>query len=327
MPLSTAALESLWPWLLFTGAVLALLALDLLVFHRKAHEVSRREALVWSVFWIALALTFNAGVYWQRGAEIGLQWTTGYLIEYSLSIDNLFVFLLTFQALKIPPVYQHRLLFWGVLGALVMRAALIGVGGVLIEQFHAVLYVFGAILIVTAIKLWRDEQHVPSADGSRLIRFVRRFVPVTDSFEGQKFFVRRAGVLYMTPLFVALLLIEGADLVFAVDSVPAIFAVTSDPFIVFTAAISALLGLRSLYFVLSGYIAGLVYLRLALMLILLFVGMKLLLVDLVHIPALLSLGVIVGILGVAALASVWAKPKPAHATVTKAAEPEEASHR
>ena len=301
------------PWVIFTAAVLVLLTLDLLVFHRSAHEVSRREALAWSAFWVALALVFNAGVYWRMGAEVGLQWTTGYLIEYSLSIDNLFVFLLTFQALKIPAVYQHRLLFWGVIGALVMRAVLIAVGGALIANFYPVLYIFGALLIVTAIKLWREEQHVTSTGDSRLIQFVRRFMPITDELAGQNFFVRRAGVRHMTPLFVALLLIEAADVVFAVDSVPAIFAVTSDPFIVFTATIAALLGLRSLYFVLSGYLGGLVYLRLALMFILMFVGMKLLLIDLFHVPALISLGVIVGILTVAVIASMLSTPKPSPA--------------
>ncbi|MCC6385958.1 MAG: TerC family protein [Dehalococcoidia bacterium] len=294
----------LLPWALFLGFVGAMLALDLGVFHRDAHEVHRREALTWSAVWIGLAVLFNIGVYVTMGGDRGLEWTTGYLIEKSLSVDNVFVFLLIFATFSVPKAYQHRVLFWGIVGALVMRAVLIAVAGVLLTTLHVVIYLFGAFLIFTGIKFLRDQEHAPDIDKNKLVRFARRFRPVTESYEGQRFFTRRNGILYMTPLFLVLLLIESTDLVFAVDSIPAIYAVTDDPFIVFTSNIFAILGLRALYFVLAGYLAGLAYLKPALAAILVFVGTKMLVIDLYKVPALASLGVIITILAVAIAASV-----------------------
>jgi len=234
----------------------------------------------------------------------GLQWTPGYLIEKSLSVDNVFIFLLTFTTLAVPPAYQHQLLFWGVMGALVMR-------GVLIDRLHVVVYVFGALLVVSGLKFLRAQQHAPEPAHSWLIRLVGRVFPVTPGYEGPRFFLRRGGVLYMTPLFVALLMVEGADLVFAVDAIPAIYAITDDPFIVYTSNVATMLRLRALYFVLSGYLGRFIYLRPPLAAILVFVGVKMLLVDVVHVPPAVSLGVIVGILAVAVAASLLRRPAPA----------------
>ena len=290
------------PWAMFLAFVAGMLAVDLGVFHRNAHEVTRREALAWSAVWIGLAIVFNIGVYVFQGSERGLQWTTGYLIEKSLSVDNVFVFLLIFSMFAVPAQYQHRVLFWGIVGALVMRGILIMVGAALLDAAHFVIYVFGAFLILTGIKFLRDDgEHAPSLERNWLVRAARRIRPVTAGYEGQRFFVRRGGVLYLTPLFLVLLLIESTDLVFAVDSIPAIFAVTDDPFIVFTSNIFAILGLRALYFVLSGYLAGLAYLKPALAAVLVFVGTKMVLADVYKIDPLVSLVVIALILGVSVL--------------------------
>jgi len=293
------------PWAIFLAFVFGMLALDLGVFHRDAHAVSRKEALAWSVVWIGLAIVFNIGIYVFQGSERGLEWTTGYLIEKSLSVDNVFVFLLIFSTFAVPDAYQHRVLFWGILGALVMRALLIAAAGLLLGTLHFVVYLFGAFLIFTGFRFLRSDDEVPSLEQNKLVRIARRLRPVTEGYEGQSFFVRRKGLLYMTPLFLVLLLVESTDLVFAVDSIPAIYAVTSDPFIVFTSNVFAILGLRALYFVLAGYLSGLVYLKPALAGILVFVGGKMLLVDIYHIPSLASLAVIVGILGTAIAASIW----------------------
>jgi tellurite resistance protein TerC len=303
-------MTELLPWLIFGGIVAGMLALDLGVFHREAHVVSRREALAWSAAWITLALAFNAGVFFFRGSDAGVEWLTGYLIEKSLSVDNVFVFLLIFSAFAVPPVYQHRVLFWGILGALVMRAVLIAAAGLLITTLHFVIYVFGAFLIFTGIKFLRDQEHAPDLEKNRFVRLARRLFPVTAGYEGQRFFLRRNGVLFATPLFLVLVLVESTDLVFAVDSIPAIYAVTSDPFIVFTSNIFAILGLRALYFVLAGYLGGLRFLKPALAAILVFVGSKMLLADLYKVPALASLAVIVAVLGIA-LAASWRWPRPA----------------
>jgi tellurite resistance protein TerC len=294
------------PWVVFLAFVAGMLALDLGVFHRNAHEVSRREALAWSAVWIGLAIVFNIGVYAFQGSDKGLEWTTGYLIEKSLSVDNVFVFLLIFSMFAVPSQFQHRVLFWGIVGALFMRAILIFAGAALLDAAHVVIYIFGGFLIFTGIKFLRDKgDHVPSLDSNWLVRLARRIRPVTDAYDGQKFFVRREGVLYLTPLFLVLLLIESTDLVFAVDSIPAIFAVTKDPFIVFTSNIFAILGLRALYFVLSGYLAGLAYLKPALAAILVFVGTKMVLADVYKIDPLVSLVVIALILAGAIVASLW----------------------
>ena len=312
----------LLPWLGFLVLVGGLLALDLGVFHRDAHEVQRREALMWSAVWIGLALLFNAGVFIFMGTQSGVEWFTGYVIEKSLAIDNVFVFLLIFATFAVPPQYQHRVLFWGIVGAIFMRAALIGFAGVLLGTFHFIIYLFGAFLIFTGLRFLKGGHEAPSLETNRLVRLVRRFFPVTDEYEGQKFMVRRNGVLYLTPLFLVLILIETSDLVFAVDSIPAIYAVTNDPFIVFTSNIFAILGLRALYFVLAGYLAGLRYLKPGLAAVLMFVGTKMILVDIYKIPSLVSLGVIITILAVAVLASLRARP----AKVTDYAEANVEAH-
>jgi len=298
-------LIDLLPWAAFLAMVGIMLALDLGVFHRNAHEVGRREALIWSVVWIGLGLVFNAGVYLFSGTSRGLEWTTGYLIEKSLAVDNVFVMLLIFSTFAVPAMYQHRVLFWGIVGALFMRAILIAFAGLLLGTLHWVIYIFGAFLIVTGLKFLRDQEHVPDLNRNWLVRVARRFLPVTESYEGQRFLVRRGGVLLATPLFLVLLLVESTDLVFAVDSIPAIYAVTDDPFIVFTSNVLAILGLRALYFVLAGYLAGLAYLKPALAAILVFVGTKMLLLDVVKVPALVSLAVIIAILAIAVAASLW----------------------
>lgn len=289
----------LLPWILFMAFVLGMLALDLGVFHRNAHEIHRREALAWSAVWIGLAIAFNIGIYYFQGSEKGLEWTTGYLIEKSLSVDNVFVFLLIFSTFAVPAQYQHRVLFWGIIGALIMRGVMIAIGAQLLEWSHFVIYIFGGFLILTGLKFLRDTQEEPSLERNLLVRAVRRVWPVTEGYEGQKFFFRRNGVLLATPLLLVLVLIESTDLVFAVDSIPAIFAVTEDPFIVFTSNVFAILGLRALYFVLSGYLSGLAYLKPALAGVLVFVGTKMIIADIYKIPSLVSLAVIATILFVA----------------------------
>ena len=300
-------LLDLLPWIGFLAMVGAMLALDLGVFHRDAHEVTRREALTWSAVWIGLSLAFNAGVFWLMGRQAGIEWFTGYVVEKSLAVDNVFVFLLIFSAFAVPAQYQHRILFWGIVGALIMRAILIAFAGVLLGSFHWMIYVFGAFLVVTGIRFLRGGHEVPSLAENKLVLLAKRFYPVTEGYEGQRFFVKRDGVRYITPLFLVLLVVETTDLVFAVDSIPAIYAITGDPFIVFTSNIMAVLGLRALYFVLAGYLAGLRYLKPGLAAVLVFVGAKMLLIDIYKMPTLVSLGVIVGILAVALVASILAQ--------------------
>ncbi len=294
----------LLPWALFTVFVVGVLALDLGVFHRDAHAVTRREALTWTGIWVGLALIFNVGVYIYRGPDAGFEWTTGYLIEQSLSVDNVFVWLLIFSRFGVPAAYQHRVLFWGIVGALVLRAIMIGFAGVLLGQLHWTIYVFGAFLIFTGFRIARGGHEEPDIEGNRLLKLVRRVYPVTPGYEGQSLTVVRNGVRYITPLFLVLVLIESTDLVFAVDSIPAIYAVTDDPFIVFTSNIFAILGLRSLFFVISGYLADLKFLTAALAAILTFVGTKMLLIDVYKIPSPVSLVVVTSILAVAVGASL-----------------------
>ncbi|HWQ14816.1 MAG TPA: TerC family protein [Roseiflexaceae bacterium] len=315
-------MDMLWLWVGFNLFVLAMLALDLGVFHRHAHEVSVREATVWSVVWIALALSFNGLIFlfWDRmmpgseysAREAGLAFLTGYLIEKSLSVDNIFVFVLIFSYFAVPAKYQHRVLFWGIIGALLMRGAMIGAGAVLIKQFHWIIWIFGAFLIVTGVRMAFHRQEEIHPEDNPLIRLFRRLVPVTKTYEGQKFFVRRGGVLMATPLFLVLLMVETTDLIFAVDSIPAIFAVTQDPFIVYTSNVFAILGLRALYFVLAGVVHRFHYLQLGLAAVLAFVGVKMLLPDasrlllggVYTIPTGVSLGVVALILAVAVAASL-----------------------
>jgi tellurite resistance protein TerC len=305
----------LWVWIGFNLFVLAMLALDLGVFHRNAHVVSIKEAAIWSVIWIGLALAFNALIYffWDRIApgsqytngEAGLAFLTGYLIEKSLSIDNIFVFVLLFTYFAVPAQYQHRVLFWGIIGALLMRGIMIALGAALIKEFHWIIYLFGAFLIVTGIKMARHRDQELHPEKNPLVRLLRRLMPVTEGYAGQKFFIRKAGVLMATPLFLVLLLVETTDLIFAVDSIPAIFAVTQEPFIVYTSNVFAILGLRSLYFVLADMIHKFHYLKLGLSAVLTFVGVKMLLTDTAwKIPTGFSLLVVASIIGVAIVASL-----------------------
>jgi tellurite resistance protein TerC len=296
---------SLWMWVAFNAFILAMLALDLGVFHRKSHEVSVREATVWSAVWIALSLVFNAGIYFFRGAEQGIQFFTGYLIEKSLSVDNIFVFALIFGFFAVPKLVQHRVLFWGILGALVLRAFFIMAGAALLERFHWIIYVFGAFLLFTGIKmaLYRNQEIHP--EHNPVLKLVRRLVPVTPSYREDHFWVREGGKWMATPLFLVLVLVETTDLIFAVDSIPAIFAVTRDPFLVYTSNVFAILGLRSLYFVLAGVMDKFVYLKPGLAAILVFVGGKMLATEVYKVPATVSLAVVAAILTVAVLASLW----------------------
>ena len=304
-------------WATFLGFVLLMLALDLGVFHRKAHAVSLQEAGLWSIVWVGLAMLFNAGLYVFFGPERALEFTTGFVMEKALAVDNIFVFVVLFAAFGIPAALQHRVLFWGVLGALVLRAGFVLAGGALLQRFHWMMYVFGALLALTGVKLLLQRQDAPDPAGPALVRWLKARLPMTKELHGERFFIRHAGRYLATPLFVALVAVEVTDLVFAVDSIPAVFAITSDPFIVFTSNIFAVLGLRSLYFLLAGVITRFVYLTAGLSLVLVFVGTKMLFKDLFHVPAVHSLGVIAGILGVAIAASWW-KPRtgtvPAPAT-------------
>ena len=301
-------MDQLWLWVGFTAFVLAMLAIDLGVFHRKAHEVSIREAATWSAVWVALALTFTYGVYRFMGTQAGLEFLTGYLIEKALSVDNIFVFVLVFSYLDVPLRYQHRVLFWGILGALVMRGAMIAAGAALIAEFHWIIYLFGAFLVFTGVRMAKHSGPAIDAEANPVIRLVRRFIPVTNANHGQKFFVREnvGGRMrrVATPLFVALVLVETTDLIFAVDSIPAIFAITTDPFLVYTSNVFAILGLRALYFLLAGVIHRFHYLKLGLSLVLIFVGAKMLLTDVYKLPIGLSLGVIALVLTIAVIASV-----------------------
>jgi tellurite resistance protein TerC len=307
--------ESVW-WIAFNGFVVGMLALDLGVFHRHAHEVKVREALGWTGVWISLALLFNLGLFlgWvgdyapAERREVALTFLTGYLIEYSLSVDNVFVFALLFGYFHVPPKYQHRVLFWGVLGAVVLRAILIFAGIALIREFHWVIYVFGAILIFSGYKMWHNHEVKIEPEKNPVLRLVRRLFPVATGEHGQKFFVRENGVLAVTPLFVVLLFVEWSDLIFAIDSIPAIFAITEDPFLVYTSNVMAILGLRSLYFALAGVMQKFHLLHYGLSVLLIFIGTKMLLVDVYKLPTTISLAVIAAILTVSVVASLaWPK--------------------
>jgi tellurite resistance protein TerC len=295
---------TIWLWIGFNIFVLAMFALDLGVFHRKAHAVSLKEASIWSVVWITLAMVFNAGLYFFAGSEPALQFFTGYLIEKSLSVDNIFIFVLLFTFFKVPAPYQHRVLFWGILGALIMRGTLIAVGVALIDSFHWIIYLFGAFLIFTGVRMAFHKEMKLHPENNLLLKFIRRFVPVTENYGHARFFVRRAGRVMVTPLLLVLLVIESTDLIFAVDSIPAIFAVTRDPFLVYTSNIFAILGLRSLYFVFANVMGKFYYLKLGLAVVLSYVGVKMVLADIYHIPTALSLSVIAVILVAAVIASI-----------------------
>jgi tellurite resistance protein TerC len=295
---------SLWVWAGFIVFVLGMLAIDLGVFQRQAHAVSMREAALWSALWIGLALLFNAGLYFWRGPVPAMEFLGGYLMEKALSVDNLFVFLLIFTLFGVPRLYQHRVLFWGVLGALILRGAFVALGAALFGRFSWVIYVFGAFLVFTGAKLALQKETQIHPEDNSVLKLVRRILPVTPEFEGQRFLIRRAGQLMATPLLLVLVVVETSDVVFAVDSIPAVFGVTRDPFLVYTSNVFAILGLRALFFLLSGAIEKFHYLSLALSAILVFIGVKMLISELVHTPIAISLGVIAGLLAMAVVASL-----------------------
>jgi tellurite resistance protein TerC len=301
--------DRLYLWIVFNVFVLGMLAIDLGVFHRKAHAVTTREATIWCIVWVSLGLLFNAGIYIWLGPEKGLEFFTGYLIEYSLSVDNIFVFIIILSYFSVSPAHQHRVLFWGILGALIMRGVFIGAGALLLQLFHWVIYVFGAFLVFTGIKMIMNEDTSVHPEDNPVIKVLRRLMPISSDYEGQRFFVKRDGRWAATPLFVVLLVIESTDLIFAVDSVPAIFAVSQDPFIVYTSNVFAILGLRSLYFLLAGVMGLFVYLRYGLGVVLGFVGVKMILADVYKIPIGLSLAVVAGILTISIVASLMARPR------------------
>ncbi len=296
----------LWAWAAFVGLILLLLALDLFVFHREAHEVSFREATRFSVFWIALGLAFGGLLFVWMGPEAGGEYLAGYLIEKSLAVDNIFVFALIFGYFAVPAKYQHRVLFWGVVGALVFRAAFIAGGAALLENFHWMIYVFGGFLVFTGIRMARHRNEEMHPERNPALRLFKRAVPTTDHYHGQRFVVRHAGKLMATPLLAVLVLVETSDIIFAVDSIPAIFAVTDDPFLVFTSNAFAILGLRALYFMLAGMIDRFVYLKVGLSAVLVFVGAKMLLADVYKVPIWASLLAIATMIAVSIVVSLRA---------------------
>jgi len=300
-------------YVFFTVAIIALLLVDLGLFQRKERDIKIKEALGWSAAWITLALLFNVGLFFWHGKEASLQFLTGYLIELTLSVDNLFVFVLIFMYFRVPTQYQHKVLFWGIIGAQVMRGLLIGLGVALIWKFHWILYLFGIFLVFTGVKMgFQDEAAEISPERNILVRIFRKFMPITAGYHGSRFFVKLDGRRYATLLFVVVLVVETTDLLFALDSIPAIFAITTDPFIVYTSNIFAILGLRSLYFALAGLMNLFHYLKIGLAVVLTFVGTKMLLAEVFPIPILLTLLVVGGVILLSVLASlIWPKREEA----------------
>ena len=305
--------ERIFLWIAFNVFVLGMLALDLGIFHRKAHAVTMKEAGIWSVVWIALAMLFNLGIYFAWGQDKALEFLTGYVIEKSLSVDNLFVFLMIFQYFATPSQYQHRVLFWGILGALILRAIFIATGAALLSNFHWMIYVFGAFLVLTGVKMYLQGDEKIEPEKNPVVRLFERWVPISKAYDGQKFFIRRDGKIHATLLMLVLLVVETTDVIFAVDSIPAIFAITQDPFIVYTSNVFAILGLRALYFMLAGVMEMFTYLKVGLSIVLCFVGAKMMLVDIYKIPIGVSLSVIGGVLLLSILASWVLQPEKAGA--------------
>ena len=310
-------MNSLWGWVGFNVVVLAILALDLGVLHRRSEKVSLKEAAIWSAVWVALSLCFAFAVYKTMGEESGLEFLTGYLIEYALSVDNIFVFVLIFSYFSVPEKYQHRVLFWGIIGALVLRGVMIVAGSALVSRFAWTLYIFGAFLVVTGLRMaLQKDASAYNPERDPVLRLARKLLPVTDSYRGDNFFVREPDRMgktsrFATPLFIVLIIVDTTDVIFATDSIPAIFAVTRDPFIVYTSNICAVLGLRALYFLLAGVVDKFVYLKVGLSLVLIFIGTKMLLEPFIHLPIVASLGVVGALLGASILASLrW--PRPGH---------------
>ncbi|MBP6482452.1 MAG: TerC family protein [Pseudomonadales bacterium] len=304
-----------WMWAAFVGFVLVMLALDLFVFGgRQAHKVSVKEAAAWSMAWVSLALAFNAGLWWHLNGTVGeeiadrkaLEFLTGYLIEKSLSVDNVFVFLLIFSSFHVAAEYQRRVLLYGVLGAIVMRAVMILAGAWLVREFHWVLYLFGVFLVITGLRMLVMAEKEPDLEKNPLLRFARRHLRITEDYHGERFTVVKDGVRWFTPLFLVLLLVEASDLVFAVDSIPAIFAITTDPFIVFTSNIFAILGLRALYFLLADVAGRFHLLKYGLAMVLTFIGTKMLIAPWYHVPVAASLAIVAVLIGASVIASLVA---------------------
>jgi tellurite resistance protein TerC len=300
---------STWLWAGFSLFIFTVLSLDLGLFNRKAHTIKYREAWIWSAVWVTLASIFAALVFYYQGTIRGLEFVTGYLIELSLSVDNLFVFLLIFSYFKVPAKFQHRVLFWGVMGALLMRLTMIFIGAALIDRFHWIIYIFGAFLVYTGIKMFRHQDTDMEPDQNPVVRLVTRFLPISRQYEEQKFFTRIDGKLTGTLLLLVLIVVEVTDLVFAVDSIPAIFAITTDTFIVYTSNVFAILGLRSMYFLLAGVVEKFRYLRVGLAIVLTFIGVKMLLgATGIHIPILISLAFVALVLIGSVVASLLIPP-------------------
>ncbi|HVX31406.1 MAG TPA: TerC family protein [Nitrolancea sp.] len=293
----------IWLWILFNVVVIGLIVLDLGVFHRKVHVESIRESAIWTAIWTLVALAFNAGIYFYRGGEPALSFLSGYVIERALAVDNIFVFMMIFTAFGVPQVLQYRALFWGIIGAIILRAILIATGTVIIERFEWVLYFFGGFLVVTGLRMLRSEEKEIDPGNHPVVRFLRRIVPVTHEYRGARFMIRSKGSLVITPLFVVLAVIAVSDLVFALDSIPAIFAITQDPFLVYTSNILAVLGLQAMFSMLGGIIDKFHLLKYGLAAVLAFVGVKMLIAGFYHLPIALSLGVIVAMLAASIIAS------------------------
>jgi len=299
---------NIWFWVGFIAFVLAMLALDLGVFNKRPHVVSPKEAGIWTAVWVALALLFAAGLAYFDAPQTALTFLTGYLIEESLSVDNIFVIVLIFQYFAVPAQYQHRVLFWGILGALVMRGLFIGLGAALLARFEWIIYIFGALLVITGVRMALKQDEEFDGDQNPVVKAVRRVMPLTDGYRGKHFFSVENGKRYATPLFLVLLLVEATDLIFAIDSIPAIFGITRDPFLVFTSNIFAVMGLRSLFFLLAHVVTKFHLLKYGLALILTFVGVKMIIEHWVHIPILLSLGVVLAVLALSIVGSlIWPK--------------------
>jgi tellurite resistance protein TerC len=313
--------DSIWFWVGFNAFILAMLALDLGLLGKQAHVIHFREAAIRSAIWVAMALAFAVGLYYFESSDAALTFLTGYLIEESLSVDNIFIMVVIFSYFGVPALYQHRVLFWGIIGALIMRGTFIVVGAWLLTKFHFIIYIFGALLLLTGVRMAFREEEPFDAETNRIVRMIRRLIPLSSSYDGKKFFTIENGRRAATPLLLVLVLVEFTDLVFAIDSIPAIFAVTRDPFLVYTSNVFAILGLRSMYFLLAGVIDKFRFLRYGLAFILTFVGIKMLLADVMHIPTMLSLVVVAGGL-IAAIAASLLIPLPEEDTATPPEDPE-----
>jgi tellurite resistance protein TerC len=304
---------NLWFWIAFTAGVLSVLAIDLFGFQRQAHRPSTKEAALWTLLWVVLSLGFNVVVWYWMGPAKAVEFLTGYLIEYSLSVDNIFVFVLIFSYFAVPAAYQHRVLFWGILSALVLRGVIIGLGIAFIEAFDWTLALFGVFLLLVSAKMLFRRRKAINIGQNPLVRLMRRWLPVTDDYHGANFTIRSNGRRILTPLAMVLITVEATDVLFAVDSIPAIFGVTRDPFIVYSSNVCAIMGLRSLYFLLAGMVHRFVYLKPALAIILGFIGTKMLLAEVFHVPTAVSLSFIALVLSVATLMSLRVKPRSASA--------------